>query len=196
VTLTVTGAGGTNTLTQANYIVLSNSAPTLAPISNQIISAETLLTFTAVANDADANQHLTFSLDTNAPAGAQINSTNGVFTWTPTQTQAGSTNQITVIATDDGAPPLNATQTFTVIVLKTNHAPVLAPITDRTVHAGTTVVITNAVTDSDIPPDTLTFSLDPGAPPASFIDPVTGIFTWTPDDSHALTTNAITARRA
>ena len=194
VTLTVRGAGGTNTLAQTNYIVLSNSPPMLATISNQIVIEETLLTLTAVANDADANQHLTFSLDTNAPAGAQINSTNGVFTWTPTHTQADSTNEITAIATDDGAPPLRATRTFTVIVLKTNHAPVLAPIADRTVHAGTTVIITNAATDPDIPPDTLTFSLDPGAPPASFIDPVTGIFTWTPDNSHALTTNAITAR--
>lgn len=194
VTLTVTGAGGTNTLAQTNYIVLGNSPPTFAAISNQIVIEETLLTFTALATDADANQHLTFSLDTNAPAGAQISSTNGVFTWTPTQTQAGSTKEITAIATDDGVPPLRATQMFTVIVLKTNHAPVLAPIADRTVHVGTTVVITNAATDSDLPPDTLTFSLDPGAPPASFIDPATGIFTWTPGDSQALTTNAITAR--
>jgi hypothetical protein len=39
----------------------------------------------------------------------------------------------------------------------------------------------------------LTFSLDPGAPPGALIDPTSGRFTWTPQDSD-VGTNVITIR--
>jgi hypothetical protein len=48
--------------------------------------------------------------------GAAINSGSGLFAWTPTQTQAPSTNAITVRVTDSGAPPLSASRSFTVTV--------------------------------------------------------------------------------
>jgi hypothetical protein len=35
-------------------------------------------------------------------------------------------------------------------------------------------------TDADVPAQTLTFSLDPGAPAGAGIDSVTGVFDWTP----------------
>ncbi len=50
------------------------------------------------------------------PAGAALNSTNGVFTWRPLVGQAGTTNLVVVKVTDNSAPPRNATNSFTVIV--------------------------------------------------------------------------------
>jgi len=42
--------------------------------------------------------------------------------------------------------------------------------------------------------DSLTFSLDPGAPPSARIDPTNGTFFWAPTRAYASTTNSITIR--
>jgi hypothetical protein len=78
-------------LVRSNYIVLSNAPPVLAAISNRVIHAGMALVISNSATDADAAQTLTFSLDPGAPAGASINSTNGVFAWTPGNTFANTT---------------------------------------------------------------------------------------------------------
>lgn len=46
-----------------------------------------------------------------------IDPTNGVFVWTPDDSQLG-TNAITVLVTDNGSPPLSDAKTFTVIVFE------------------------------------------------------------------------------
>ena len=67
-----------------------NVAPTLAPIANQTVQENSLLSFTASAKD-DNKDPLLYSLVT-PPSGAKINPLTGVFSWTPTQTQAGLYN--------------------------------------------------------------------------------------------------------
>jgi hypothetical protein len=133
---------------------------------------------------------LVYSLS-NAPAGASIDPGSGVFAWTPAEDEGPSTNDITVIVTVEAAPPLSTAQSFNVVVLESNEPPVLAPISSLTIHAGTTLEITNAATDPDIPTNTLTFSLDPG-PAGADINPTNGVFSWTPDNSFVNTTNNIT----
>src|SRR5207248_2359959 len=65
-----------------------NTPPLLAHIGNKTVDEGTLLTFTNSAVDADLPaQPLTYSLDAGFPAGASINPTNGIFTWTPTEAQ-------------------------------------------------------------------------------------------------------------
>jgi Fungalysin metallopeptidase (M36)/Calx-beta domain len=93
-----------------------NSAPILDAISNRIVHAGSLVSFLAAAVDDDlpANQ-LTFDLETGAPSGAGILSTNGLFTWLTSESDIG-TNLITVRVTDDGLPNLSSSQPFTVIV--------------------------------------------------------------------------------
>jgi hypothetical protein len=65
------------------------------------------------ATDAGA---LSYSLGTGAPAGAWINPNTGLFVWNPQASQAGTTNAIPVIVTDDGNSPLSTAQSFTVVV--------------------------------------------------------------------------------
>ena len=60
-----------------------------------------------------------------------------------------------------------------------NHAPTLALLDNQVVSVGTTVRFTAAATDPDAG-QTLTYSLDAGAPLGATIDPLTGVFTWTP----------------
>lgn len=61
-----------------------------------------------------------------------------------------------------------------------NHPPMFRAIADQTVKKGDTLTVPVSVSDSDLPDQTLTFSLGPGAPAGATIDPATGLFTWTP----------------
>jgi hypothetical protein len=75
--------------------------------------------FTASATDTNVPaQTLTFSLlagATNATL-TQVNNTNANFSFRPLVTQANSTNNFTLKVSDNGAPPLSATQSFSVVV--------------------------------------------------------------------------------
>lgn len=172
----------------------TNAAPALAAITNRTIIEGTALAFTNVATDIDfpANA-ITFSLS-NSPAGASIGETSGIFTWTPTEAQGPADYVITVYASDNGSPALNSSQTFTVSVLETNAAPVLAAISNSTIDEATTLIVTNSASDSDQPANTLTYSLETNAPAGAFIDPITGTLTWTPTEAQGPSTNNITVR--
>ncbi len=107
---------------------LENSAPVLAPISDRTVNAGLALAITNSAADSDLPyQTLAFSLG-DAPAGANINSANGLFTWRPAAAQAGMSHRLSVIVTDNGTPSLSATQAFSVVVNKLN-PPILAQVT-------------------------------------------------------------------
>jgi hypothetical protein len=101
-----------------------NVTPVLAVIGNKSINEGQLLTFTAVATDSDLPMNtLTFSL-LNAPTGASINSTSGVFSWTPTESQGPGSYNLTVRVTDNGTPNLHAEEAITITVLHISGSPV------------------------------------------------------------------------
>jgi hypothetical protein len=177
-----------------SVVVVSALRYSLPQVPDQtVIEGYTLIVSNFAAANDPANPR-NYLLDTNAPAGASINFTNGLFTWTPTEAQGPSTNLLIVYVTQPGPPSQSATQSFSVFVLETNSPPALAPIADRTVHAGTLVHIPISAADSDIPTNILTFSLDAGAPAAASINPTNGLFTWPTTDADMNTTNAITVR--
>ena len=171
-----------------------NSAPVLTVPGTQTINELTTLTVTNVATDVDIPANvLTFSL-VSAPTGVSLNPANGVLTWTPSEVQGPSTNVITVRVTDNGVPNLSATNSFTVIVNEVNSPPMLAAVADRTVDEDAPLSFTVAATDGDLPPQQLTFSLEPGAPTGARIDSATGIFSWTPNEEQGPSTNRIPVR--
>src|SRR5262249_23109068 len=75
----------------------------------------------------------------------------GIISWTPTPAQGPGTNVITTIVTDDGSPPLSATNSFTVFVIDTNTPPVITsqPVS-TTNNAGTTATFTVAAGGSGL----------------------------------------------
>ncbi|MDW8307760.1 MAG: malectin domain-containing carbohydrate-binding protein [Verrucomicrobiales bacterium] len=135
---------------------------------------------------------LTFSLS-NAPGGATINPTNGTFTWTPTEAQGPGNYTITVRVIKNGNASLADAKTFIVTVNEVNQPPSLAPIPDRTVNAGATLTFTNTATDPDLPPNTMTFSLDAG-PSGASVGASSGVFSWTAPLVEMPLTNAVTLR--
>jgi hypothetical protein len=94
-----------------------NQAPALATISDGTVSPGTALTFTVTATDADLPANaLNYTLGPGSPQGAIIDAASGLFAWTPTTAQEGTTNRITVSVTDDGVPPLSETKSFNAVV--------------------------------------------------------------------------------
>ena len=69
--------------------------------------------------------------------------------------------------------------------------PVIAPVADQTVNVGTAVVITNTVSQADLPAPSLTYSLGPNAPTGATVNPTNGVFIWTPECAQGSTTNLI-----
>ncbi|MGP8020583.1 MAG: hypothetical protein ACLPRE_06300 [Limisphaerales bacterium] len=67
--------------------------------------------------------------------------------------------------------------------------PVLIPLANQTINAGQTLMVTNVVTDPDVPPLTLTFSLLSGP---GTINGSSGVYTWRPPVSQANTINPVT----
>jgi hypothetical protein len=108
--------------------------------------------------------------------------TNGVasFTFTATDpTTATSLGPVSygVLITTTNAPIYNT-------------APVLGPITNRAIIAGNTVSFTCSVTDTDTPPQTITFALQNG-PAGAMLNTNTGNFNWRPTMAQGGLTNTM-----
>ena len=158
-----------------------NDAPVLNAIGDEVINELEELTFTATATDEEVPlQTLTFSL-VDAPAGANINSTSGLFSWTPTEAQGPGNYTFMVKVCDNGYPVQCDTEEITVTVNEVNTAPVFAPIENQIVNELTEMEFTASATDDDLPEQTLTYSLI-GAPEGATINESTGVFTWTPTE--------------
>src|SRR5205085_3005316 len=129
---------GTPALTATNTMNVTvtevAAKPVLAAIPDLSISAGSPFAFTAIATDADLPaQTIVYSLDA-APPGASINGTSGLFSWTPSEAQAGQQFTVTIRATDSGPAPLLDPQTFKISVTTTriNTAPTILNPADQT----------------------------------------------------------------
>ena len=171
----------------------TNTAPVFVGTpANQTINPLTTLTVTNAATDADVPTNtLTYAL-LNPPLGVVVNTNTGVITWTPTVTQAGTSNNIITVVTDNGTPNLSATNSFTVIVspMPTNTAPVLPVQSARVINPLATLIVTNTATDADVPTNILTYILV-NPPTGATINTNTGVITWTPTLAQAGTSNSI-----
>ena len=84
-------AGATPTIADMYFIIngnaVSNNAPTLTTIGNQIGTEGETLQFTVVGNDIDGDA-LTYSAS-GTPTGATFDANTGLFSWTPGYSNAG-----------------------------------------------------------------------------------------------------------
>jgi O-glycosyl hydrolase len=119
--------GGSVSLTNGTFSVVvpadcvftlasANHAPSLSPVSVSPINAGQTITITNNASHLDSPpQTLTFGLLT-APEGATLDPTTGVFIWRAPVALANTTNPVALAVTDNGYPPLSATQSFSLVV--------------------------------------------------------------------------------
>lgn len=180
-TFTVVVSDGITPTSQSITVTVNevNAAPVLAPIGNKTVDELTVLSFSASGSDVDVPaQTLAYSL-VGAPAGASINASTGAFTWTPTEAQGPNSYTFTV-RVSDGTD--SDEESITVTVNEVNVAPELGAIGNKTVDEETALTFTATATDSDLPVNTLSFSLV-GAPAGASINPTSGAFSWTPTEA-------------
>ena len=97
----------------------TNYPPVLAAVPNLNVNPDATINITNTATDVYAPpQTLTFTL---APFFGRkgenvLYTSNGVFSWRPPISFAGTSNQFTVYVTNNGTPPLGATNSFNVHV--------------------------------------------------------------------------------
>ncbi len=210
ITTTVTNTevpslSATNTFTV--IVNESNSPPVLLFPTNttltNIVEGFPLTNLQAVATDSDIPSNTwTFAFAGGInPIGQPITNlnvtTNGLISWAPTGTNFLGTNLVSISVTDTNiyAPinkSLSVTNTFKIVVWEVNTAPFFTnnPPTN-TIAILTTLVVTNTATDTDSPPNTLTYRLL--TPPAgALINTNTGVITWTPTAAQGNTTNIFT----
>lgn len=172
-----------------------NSRPVMTPMANQTVDEGQRLNLTFQAVDADVPaQKLAFTMDAGSPAGATLDANTGVFSFTPTETQGSATYQVTVRVIDGGTPVLDDATTFSITVKETNSRPDIIPLADQLVFENESLAFTVAVIDSDIPEQTMTYSLESGAPTGMTINPSTGVVKWTPTPDQIPSTNNVVVR--
>jgi PKD domain/FlgD Ig-like domain/Bacterial Ig domain/Putative Ig domain len=163
-----------------------NTTPVVTSPGDQTVNENVALTFTVTATDADLPpQTLTFAITLGSPAatGATINSSTGAFSWTPSESQGGAVYPVSFTASDGTAT--SAPVGISITVNDTNSAPVLDPIGNKSTPVNTALTFTATASDTDIPAQTLLFSLTLGSPAATgaTINSATGAFSWTPTAS-------------
>lgn len=178
-------ASNTTRLSTTNTFVVSvrevNSAPRMPVLAESVATEGEPISVDSRATDADLPANgLTYVL-TSAPAGASV-AADGIVSWTPSESDGGSTQDFVVVARDDGSPALASTNAFRVAVTEVNTAPTLTVPADLTLAEGTALAASAGATDPDQPANPLTFRLA-AAPEGLTIDPASGALSWTPTEA-------------
>ncbi|MBI3878650.1 MAG: cadherin repeat domain-containing protein, partial [Verrucomicrobia bacterium] len=144
----------------------------LSPVSTNAGSIPNGSTFTVIRNDGAAAVTNTFA---GLPQLALL--TNGPLVWRVNYL-GGNGNDVDLTLISGGA---------------SNTPPVLAAVSNRTLIAGQWLLITNTATDSDLPAQTLTFSLTV-FPTGAVVNASNGVLSWRPALAQAPSTNPFTVR--
>ncbi|MEN9675702.1 MAG: hypothetical protein RIS76_1598, partial [Verrucomicrobiota bacterium] len=169
----------------------ANRPPVLPLIADQTVDELVAVNLTVAATDPDLPAQTLSHMLVGGPAGLTL-TVAGALNWTPSETQGGTTNLVTVKVIDNGVPALSATNSFRIIVREVNRVPVLPVIVDQTAPALAPYALTLGTTDPDLPAQTLTHGLVSG--PAGLTVSGPGVIAWTPTVAQVGTTNLVTVK--
>jgi subtilisin-like proprotein convertase family protein len=130
---TIVGGGFHTVAVSALYgLSVTNTPPYWTNNLDSTTITMSVLTTKVINNSAlDSNappQLVFYSFVNNPPSFASIDAFTGIITLSPQASDGPSTNVITTVATDNGYPPLSATNSFTLIVTSTNTPAQTVPI--------------------------------------------------------------------
>jgi glucuronoarabinoxylan endo-1,4-beta-xylanase len=139
----------------------------------------------------------------NTNTTTDVNQTFNLANFTAASVTPWITSSALSLAQQTAVNVTNSSFTYTVPAMSVvtfvgqgNTPPIIAPVSNLTVNVGVTLLVTNTVTDSDLPAQTLTIT--PINIPANstfgFNSPSTYTFTWRPLVSQADTTNLVILR--
>jgi len=166
-----------------------NARPDLPATPDLEVPEESPIALNLQAADIDQGQETSVELR-GAPAGAVFNQATGAFLWTPAESQGPGVYGLSLVATDNGQPPLARINHFQIEVLEVNQPPTLPSVGPRELDEMTPLVVDVAGADSDLPANPLSYKLG-GAPANAVLSP-SGILTWTPTEAQGPSTNTFT----
>jgi len=164
-----------------------NVAPTLAVSAGSTVNENQAFALTLTGTDANVGDVLTYSytvdpaITTNAPV---LNTSTGAFTWTPNYQQSG-TYTFTFNVADNATPSLSATPVVRVVTVNNvTTAPSFivagaAQMPNSSVIGGHQLSFTYKAVDAESDALTYSYTITPASTGAA-VDPLTGVFTWTP----------------
>lgn len=193
VTVKVTDNGAPNLFTSQPIVVTVtnvNETPVFtSPAAANVPENSTATILNVAATDPDAGQTLTFSIDPASPDGSKFTITSAGALSLISAANFEATNDagadrvynVTVIATDSGAPSQATSQPIVVTLTNVNESPVFTSNAAANTAENTTAVLTVTASDPDGGAQTLSFSIDQSSPDASkfTINPATGVLTFT-----------------
>ncbi|WP_319506853.1 putative Ig domain-containing protein [uncultured Methanolobus sp.] len=169
-----------NSLSNFETIIITvknvDRAPELATIGNKTVNENELLSFTISATDPDDDK-VSYST-TDLPAGANLDSGTGEFSWTPGYNDEGSYN-VEIIAT---ANSLIDSEIITIIVDNVDRAPKLNSIGNKTINENELLGFTVSAIDLD---GNKVSYYTTALPAGANLDSSTGEFRWTPTYSQS-----------
>lgn len=177
-----------------NSLVGANRPPVFDPLPTQTVAEGAALNLTVRATDPEGLS-VVYSLGDDAPPGAVIHPTSGLFTWFPGEADGPRRWSFVLRATDEGTPVRVGVLRVTVDVTEVNRPPVLDSVPVAPADEGTLFTLQFGASDPDLPPAELVFSLGPDAPAGATLTEK-GEFRWVPDESLGETDVRFTVRVA
>ncbi|MDI6787025.1 MAG: M6 family metalloprotease domain-containing protein [Planctomycetota bacterium] len=179
----VTFVASSNSLSDSKTILIIvynvDRAPQLTSPGNKNVNEAQLLTFTLSATDPDGDSIVFTMTSTPTATGATMNSSTGVFSWTPDYTQSGI-YVVTFTARAGPTPPLSDSKQITITVNNiTSGPPLLNSPGDKTVPENATLSFSCVATTPDGIND-ITYSMV-GTTTGATLNATTGLFSWTPN---------------
>lgn len=161
-----------------------NLPPVLADLPDRSVNEGSIFSTVASATDPDGpSGDIIYSI-TQGPPGIQIDPFTGFMDLVTAEGDGGSQITVTVVATDSGIPSESVRDTFTITIASTNSPPSIATVAPQTVEVGEPLVLQIVATDTDIPMQSLVYTLG-NAPDGMSIDPTSGLLVWTPAEVDA-----------
>ncbi len=161
--------------------LMTNQAPEIDPINDQVVLEGRTLAFQVYARDPDGfGSGVTYALNTNAP-GASIDADFGWIQFATSEGEGGVTYPVELVVREIADPSIFSTLVFNLEIFADNQPPRITQPSARSVELGDRLSLSLQATDLDLPPQTLSFSVGEDAPENLTIDTVTGEITWIPN---------------
>ena len=159
-----------------------NLAPIVLPLPDLVISEGERFQLIVGAFDPDGDSSLLrYELAPGHPVGAMIDPVTGEISWLTGEVHGPGRFIFPVTVTDSGNPAKSSQANYGLRVGEVNEAPVLGSVEGQTIAAGAPLRVLMRAVDTDLPEQSLTFSLENSSPTGATIDSVTGEVSWRPD---------------
>ena len=170
-----------------------NNPPRFEPLAPQQLTEGKAWSLNLVATDPEGTP-VRFQIDGPAPEGLVLQPQSGVVSWTPSESQGPASVVVLIRAIDGSSDAQSVVRELLMEVAEVNQPPTMASIAPITADEGLLVSFVAQASDPDLPAQSLRFSLEAGAPAGASIDPISGLFQWTPDDDAGASTQAVSVR--